>query len=452
MPENIFLIVTAALCGLNFLLLLLLLMRKNNTSKSDEKLEELLRQNDSLSIMVRTYSEATKGEIERAAALEERRAISLRKDLNESLSQIYELMRKLEKENSDGRLEMLRMVTGELEKIRNANEGQSERLMRILSQSIERLQLSNETKLEEMRKTVGEKLDETLGSRLDNTFKSVSDQLQKVYTSLGEMKELSSGVTTNVTSLSRILTNVKARGTWAEIQLEGILDQTIPSMYDKNVVTDPSGSERVEFAVRIPSGDDKESFIYLPIDSKFPVEDYIRLCEAADIGDTEGIAAARKALERRVLDCAREIRKYIHEPETTPFAIMYLATEGLYSEIISSKSGLVDRLHNEYGIMVSGPSTITALLNSLSMGFRAIEISEKAKDIRTTLAAVKSQYDKFGEVLASVRKKLNAAGTELEKAESRNGIIQRKLKNIESIDSAAADELLGLNEPDGIDL
>ena len=241
------------------------------------------------------------------------------------------------------------------------------------------------------------------------------------------------------------MTNVKARGTWAEVQLEGLLDQTIPGMYVKNFAPREGSREVVEFAVKIPSGDDKEHFTFMPIDSKFPVEDYIRLCDAADSGDAAGVDAARKALEVRVLSQARDVKKYINEPVTTPFAIMYLATEGLYSEILSSKNGIAERCQNECGVMLAGPSTITALLNSLSIGFRAMAINEKAKEVRTLLAAAKVQYEKFGLQLDKARKKIDEAGRSLDDAQSRNNIIQKKLRAVETMDRSEADELLGLD-------
>lgn len=315
-----------------------------------------------------------------------------------------------------------------------------------ISQNMLQMQKSNEEKLEKIRMTVDEKLSETLTQRLDSSFKTVSEQLENVYKSLGEMKVLSSGVTENVTALNRILTNVKARGTWAEVQLEGLLDQTIPGMYVRNFAPRSTSRELVEFAVKIPAGDDKSSFTYLPIDSKFPVEDYIRLCDAADNGDSAGVDAARKALEARVLAQAKEVKKYINEPVTTPFAIMYLATEGLYSEILASRSGIAERCQNEFGVMLAGPGTITALLNSLSIGFRAMAINEKAKEVRTLLAAAKVQYDKFGIVLEKARKKIDEAGRSLEDAQSRNSIIQKKLRTVEEIDQGEADEILGLEE------
>lgn len=320
------------------------------------------------------------------------------------------------------------------------------RLTEHISSKLSDLQTSNEKKLEQMRMTVDEKLNETLTKRLDSSFKAVSEQLENVYKSLGEMKILSTGVTDNVASLNRILTNVKARGTWAEVQLEGLLNETIPGMFDRNVMTNSATRNIVEFAVRIPSSEDKNTVTYLPIDSKFPVEAYIRLCDAADRGDNAAVEAERKSLEATILLQAKEVKKYINEPETTPFAIMYLATEGLYSEIISSRNAIAERCQTEFGVMIAGPSTITALLNSLSVGFRAMAINEKAKEVRTLLAAAKVQYDKFGTVLEKARKKIDEAGRSLDEAQDRNRIIQKKLKGVEAIDADEATNLLGLEE------
>lgn len=315
-----------------------------------------------------------------------------------------------------------------------------------ISNNLNDIKRSNTESLEQIRHTVDEKLSETLSKRLDSSFQAVSTQLENVYKSLGEMKVLSGGVTENVTALNRILTNVKARGTWAEVQLQGLLDQTIPGMYEKNVMPDPLSRQIVEFAVKIPSSDEKDKFTYLPIDSKFPVEDYIRLCDAADAGDTPGVEAARKALEARVISQAKDVSKYIKEPVTTPFAIMYLATEGLYSEVISSRNGIAERCQNEFSVMLAGPSTITALLNSLSVGFRAMAINEKAKEVRTLLAAAKVQYDKFGGMLEKAKKKIEEAGKSLDEAQNRNNIIQKKLRSVEEIDHTGANEILGLDE------
>ena len=336
-------------------------------------------------------------------------------------------------------------VNESLAEIRNANAQQNEKIIATLNSSVEKMTEKNEKKLEEMRATVDEKLTSTLTTRLDSSFKTVSEQLEKLYSSLGEMKELSGGITQNVSSLNRVLTNVKARGTWAEYLLEGILDQTVPNMYVKNFK--PEGSKDfVEFAVKLPSGDDSKKITYLPIDSKFPMEDYARLCAAADSADALAVAEARKALEKRVLDEAKTVAKYISVPETTPFAIMYLATEGLYAEIASSKTGLFEKIQNEYSVMIAGPTTVTALLNSVAMGLRTMAVNEKANEIKELLGAIKKQYETFDTVLSKVRKKIDEAGTSLDEATKRNELIQKKLKNIDAADSLAADSILGITE------
>jgi DNA recombination protein RmuC len=317
---------------------------------------------------------------------------------------------------------------------------QIERLRADNFEQMQRMQESNEKKLDEMRKTVDEKLTETLGTRLDASFKTVSHQLESVYKSLGEMKELSTGVTDNVTALNRVLTNVKARGTWAEVQLRSVLDQTIPGMFVENYAPDPLAKDRVEFAVRIPSTQGSEA--YLPIDSKFPMEDYVRFCHFVESGDAQAAAAARKALETVVLHEARTVAKYIRVPQTTPFAILYLATEGLYAEILSSRSGIAERVQRECGVLLAGPSTITALLNSLALGFRAVAVNEKANEVRMLLAAARQQYDKFGDVLQKARKKIDEAGRSLDEAQDRNRIIAGKLKNVETIGDEQAEALL----------
>lgn len=378
--------------------------------------KEMQRSDSQMSALLR--DEFSKSRLESTALQSQQR-----KEIQDYLERMLARIDKMNADNYEFNMKMSEMISAKLLEMRKGNE----------------------EKLEQMRLTVDEKLNETLTKRLDSSFKTVSEQLENVYKSLGEMKVLSSGVTENVTSLNRILTNVKARGTWAEVQLEGLLDQTIPGMYEKNVMTNPQSKNIVEFAVKIPSSDDKSAITYLPIDSKFPVESYIRLCDAADKGDTAAVDSERKALESTIITQAKEIKKYINEPTTTPFAIMYLATEGLYSEIISSKSGIAERCHNEFNIMIAGPSTITALLNSLSVGFKAMAINEKAKEVRVVLAAAKMQYDKFGVLLEKARKKINEAGKSLDDAQSRNNIIQKKLKSVEEIDRTTAEEILGLD-------
>ena len=235
-----------------------------------------------------------------------------RMELAGSLHEMGNKLEAMTKANFEQRIELTQTVTKSMQDIRDRTVEQNEKQSKAVEAAILKMQESNEKKLDEMRMTVDEKLTSTLTTRLNTSFKTVSDQLEKLYTSLGEMKELSVGVTDNVGALNRVLTNVKARGTWAEVQLEAILDQTIPNMYDKNVATGEKETERVEFAIRIPQNDDKNKITYLPVDSKFPLEDYVRLCTAAEHADADAVKSARKELENRVYGEAKLIKKYIN--------------------------------------------------------------------------------------------------------------------------------------------
>lgn len=321
-----------------------------------------------------------------------------------------------------------------LELVQNQSDSQTRRLGAFMAE----MQKSNEQKLDQMRQTVDEKLTGTLNTRLNASFQTVSQQLESVYKSLGEMQKLSSGVTESVNGLNRVLTNVKSRGTWAEVQLGNILDQTVPGMYDTNVATNPKYNGRVEFAVRIPAADGS-GHAWLPIDSKFPMEDYARLTAAAQAGDRQGMESAQKALEQRVRDEAKLVRQYISAPETTPFAVLYLATEGLYAQILGSRSGLAEKLQQQ-GILLAGPTTVTALLNALAMGFRTLAINRKATEVWQVLGAAKMQYEKFGDLLQKARKKVDEAGKVLDEADHRNDIIQKHLRRVETLDEPTAAE------------
>ena len=321
-----------------------------------------------------------------------------------------------------------------LELVQNQSDSQTRRLGAFMAE----MQKSNEQKLDQMRQTVDEKLTGTLNTRLNASFQTVSQQLESVYKSLGEMQKLSSGVTESVNGLNRVLTNVKSRGTWAEVQLGNILDQTVPGMYDTNVATNPKYNGRVEFAVRIPAADGS-GHAWLPIDSKFPMEDYARLTAAAQAGDRQGMESAQKALEQRVRDEAKLVRQYISAPEPTPFAVLYLATEGLYAQILGSRSGLAEKLQQQ-GILLAGPTTVTALLNALAMGFRTLAINRKATEVWQVLGAAKMQYEKFGDLLQKARKKVDEAGKVLDEADHRNDIIQKHLRRVETLDDPTAAE------------
>jgi len=372
----------------------------------------------------------------------EREAVT-RRETGAALSDMSAKVQAVTEKNYEFQMRFQQLLNEGLGAVREKQIETAEKQSTVVSEAIGRMQQSNEKKLDEMRATVDEKLNATLTARLDTSFQTVSKQLENVYKSLGGMKELSVGVTDNVTALNRVLTNVKARGTWAEVQLEAILDQTIPGRYVKNYAPNDT-AERVEFAVCLPAGEDKKQTVYLPVDSKFPMEDYVRLCDAADRADAVALAAARKALEDRVLSEAKTVKKYIHVPQTTPYAVLYLATEGLYAEIAASKSGLTERIQSEYGVMIAGPSTVTALLNSFAMGFRTVAINEKANEIRLLLAAVKSQYENFSVLLEKAKKKVDEAGTTLENAQKRNSLIFKKLKSVEELEAEQSDSLLQL--------
>ena len=407
-------------------------------SEINKRLEVLTETNNAQ--LVRIFKEMSEG----INTIREKNAEMNEKQnqlISDSLTNIRESNEKKLSEMTDG-----------INAIREKNAELSEKQNLKLEESLTKIRESNEKKLDEMRTVVDEKLTNTLTQRLDSSFKTVSDQLENLYKALGEMKEMSGGITEHVTSLNRVLTNVKARGTWAEVQLKNILDQTIPNMYVENYAPTNTSKERVEFAIKIPSGENYSEITYLPLDSKFPMEDYVRLCAAADKADPEATKAARKALEERVIQEARSISKYISVPKTTPFAIMYLASEGLYAEIASSPNAIPERLQTEFNIMIAGPSTITALLNSLAMGFRFAAINEKANEVRKILSAVKSQYDTFSTVLAKAKKKIDEAGKSLDDAQHRNNMIQKKLKGIEALDTPESDDILGISAPESADV
>ncbi len=335
--------------------------------------------------------------------------------------------------NSDQQRDLVKIIADMREDMSKLSRAQTE----YIRNSVTEMQKSNEKKLDEMRATVDEKLTSTLSERLDGSFKTVSEQLSKVYTSLGEMKTLSDGIG----SLNRMFTGVKLRGTWAEAQLEAILERIIPGMFVKNYAP-RGGSGIVEFAVKVPDADGGTT--YLPLDSKFPSEDYIRLTEEAEKGNPDGVKEARAALAKRVISEAKSVSKYIAPPETTPFAIMYLATDALYAEVVSLPENVIDRVHDEFSVMIAGPSTVTALLSSLAMGFKTVALNKKAAEVMDILSAAKTQYEKFALALEKAEKKINDAGSALGEAKKRNDLITKSLKKVETIDEAKADEILSL--------
>jgi DNA recombination protein RmuC len=338
-------------------------------------------------------------------------------------------------------LEMTKLNEEKLETMRNTVETQ-----------LRTLQEDNNRKLEQMRAVVDEKLQSTLEKRLADSFKQVSERLEQVYKGLGEMRSLATGVG----DLKKVLTNVKTRGTWGEIRLSHILEQILtPDQYEVNVITKNASSERVEFAIKLPGqGSHKEKIVWLPIDSKFPQEDYQRLLDAQEAADKVLAQKSIKKLETRVKAEAKAIReKYIDPPHTTDFGIMFLPVEGLYAEVLR-RPGLCDSLQRDYRIVVTGPTTLAALLNSLQMGFRTLAIEKRSSEVWELLGAVKTQFSKFGEVLAKTKKKLQEATNTIDKAETRTRVIERKLSKVQELpqtDSAKLIEPAANDDDDVVD-
>ena len=301
------------------------------------------------------------------------------------------------------------------------------------------MQQDNAAKLEQMRATVDEKLQSTLETRLGQSFNLVSERLEAVQRGLGEMQSLANGVG----DLKRVLSNVKTRGILGEMQLGALLEQMLtPEQYAANVATVPGSDERVEFAVRLP-GSERDGQVWLPIDAKFPREDYERLLDAQQLADVDAMERAASALERRVRDEAKTIRvKYLAPPATTDFAILFLPTEGLYAEVIR-RPGLFDSVQREQRVIVTGPTTLSAVLNSLQMGFRTLAIQQRSSEVWQLLGAVKNEFGKFGEVLKMVRKKLDEAGRHIDATAVRTRAIERKLRDVESLPAEQAQQLLG---------
>ncbi len=328
--------------------------------------------------------------------------------------------------------ESLRMVSGEQQK-------QIDQMRLTVEGRLKQMLEDNAKRLEEMRKTVDEKLQATLNERLGASFKRVDDQLQQVHTGLGEMQVLATGVG----DLKKVLANVKIRGTWGEVQLGGLLDQMLaPEQFETNVATRRGSADRVEFAVRLP-GQSPDEGCWLPIDAKFPMEDYQRLVDASEAGDPVAVDAAHKAIEVRIKGCAKDIHdKYVDPPHTTSFALLYLPIEGLYAEVVRVP-GLVDVVQREYHVTVAGPSTLAALLTALQMGFRTLAIQKRSEEIWKVLGAVKAEFGKFGDVLAKLKKNLETAANTVEATEARTRVIGKKLKGVETLADAEAVEVLG---------
>ncbi len=331
----------------------------------------------------------------------------------------------------------------QLARLTESNEQKIDALRVAVETKLTQLQADNTAKLEEMRRTVDEKLQGTLERRLGESFKLVSERLEQVHKGLGDMQSLASGVG----DLKKVLTNIKVRGNWGEMQLGNLLeDVLIPDQYGTNVVTKPGSKDRVEFAIKLPGrGDDDDQVVWLPIDAKFPKEDYERLMDARERGDAAVLEEAGRQLENRIKSEAKDIRdKYVDPPNTTDFAILYLSTEGLYAEVLG-RPGLVAAVQRDFRVNVAGPTTLAALLNSLQMGFRTLAIAKRSSEVWSILGAVKTEFHKFGEVIDKVKKKIDEAGNVIDTAKTRSRVIERKLKNVQELPAGEARTLLDIS-------
>lgn len=370
---------------------------------------------------------------------------SLSKEFRSELSNMFMQTREEISKNIGNKIvETTNIQQVGLANLTNMNENKLENIRKTVEERLTLLQKDNSEKLEKMRVTVDEKLHNTLEQRLGESFKLVNDRLESVYKGLGEMQTLAQGVG----DLKKVFTNVKSRGYWGEIQLGNILEQFLTSdQYLCSVKTKPKSNDFVEFAIKLPGKNDNET-VLLPVDSKFPIEDYTRLVEAEDAGDVNLIAESKKKLENSVKIFAKDIYdKYIETPYTTDFGIMFLPTESLYCEIVKN-TDLCETLSQKYRVVVSGPTTFVALLNSLQMGFRTLAIEKRSSEVWQLLGMVKSEFSKFGDLLDKTNKKLQEISGTMELASRKTRTIEKKLKKVEALPIPSESEFYAIDSAD----
>ena len=385
--------------------------------------------------VIREEFRADREEAKQSARSLREEVTAAQKNANDTVIRVIGEMNKSQKDS-------LAAIEQRLMGLSETNETRLGGLRDTLDSKMKALQESNDRKLDQMRQTVDEKLQSTLEKRLGESFKIVSDRLEAVQRGLGEMQNLATGVG----DLKRVLTNVKARGTWGEVQLGAILEQLLtPDQYEKNVKVRPSSGELVEFAIRLPgTGSEANTNVWLPIDAKFPQEDYQRLVQASEAADTNAVEQSLKALTRAIENSARDIsEKYIEPPATTDFAILFLPTEGLYAEALR-QPGLLEKLQDTYRVVVAGPTTLSAILNSLRMGFRTLAIEKRSSEVWQVLAAVKTEFGKFGDVLDKVKRQLETASGTIDETGVRTRAMERKLRDVEALPESESSELLKL--------
>ena len=428
-------------CLVLLVLLLQRLGRPDNTGDSDERIASLERQLERQERLLR--DELARNREEALASARQGREESAR-----SLAVFGDSLLKRMNELAGLQKDQLDIFAGQLNNLTASNEGRMDKLRETLEEKLRLIQDDTARKLEQMRATVDEKLHDTLEKRLGESFKLVSERLEQVQRGLGEMQSLATGVG----DLKKVLTNVKTRGTFGEVQLGLLLEQVLANgQYATNVETRAGSGQRVEYAIRLPGRDGSEdSTVWLPLDAKFPQEDYLRLVEAQERGDVSGADEALKLLERSIRLMAKDIRdKYLDPPHTTDFGLLFLPTEGLYAEVLR-RPGLFDALQREYKVLAAGPTTLAALLNSLQMGFRTLAIEKRSAEVWNLLGAVRTEFTKFGDVLDKTRKKLTEAGNHIDSAVTRTRQMERKLKTVQALPSGEAKELLELGDEDEV--
>ncbi len=394
--------------------------------------DEILRMRENLQALEHSQDKvqgSVREEISRNREESSAQAQQMRAELNQSLNAFSQSVLARITDISILQKNQLDTFSQQLSTLTQLNEQKLEKLREVVEERLRFLQEENNQKLEKMRATVDEKLHATLEKRLGDSFQIVSDRLEKVHQGLGEMQSLAAGVG----DLKKVLANVKTRGTWGEVQLGNLLEQVMsPDQYERNVVTKAGSRDPVEFAIKLPGGQDGRA-VYLPIDAKFPMGDYERLLDAQEQGNTAGVTEAGKALENRIKTEAKNIKdKYLDPPHTTDFGIMFLPTEGLYAEVLR-RPGFLDLLRRETRVTIAGPTTIAALLNSLQMGFRTLAVEKRASEVWTLLGLVKNEFNKFGGLLEKTHKKLQEASNTIETAAKKSRTIERKLRNVQEL-------------------
>jgi len=395
----------------------------------------------------RAQSTFDPAQLERALREEQRNGRSeLREQLDALRTALVDETRSARQESAAQQQRFADAQSARLTELTQRNDERMAEVRTALDTQLHRLQQDNSAKLEQMRQTVDEKLQSTLNTRLDASFKLVSERLEQVQRGLGEMQQLATGVG----DLKRVLSNVKTRGNWGEVQLERILDETLTAeQYARNVGVRPGSYERVDFAIRLPGRSDTDSAVWLPIDAKFPREDYERLLDAQDSGDADAVKVSASQLERAIRTQAKSIAdKYIVPPHTTDFALLFLPTESLYAEVLR-RAGLVDALQREYRVVVTGPTTVTALLNSLQMGFRTLAIEQRSSEVWRVLGAVKSEFGKFASVLEKATSQLGTVQNSIQQAGVRTRAIERQLRGVEAVPVDVASGVLSDSVPQG---